>query len=526
MGRSRSAAPHPLVVHALVERRAFIRGAVAGALLAGGAGSLLSACSSSGGTASGGAPTGSVAPGTTLGPLPYDPEVPYWMQGGFAPVAEEVHAVDLAVTGALPPELDGLYVRNGSNPANGPSPHWFLGDGMVHGVRLSGGKARWYRNRYVDTPLYRNGTGILPDGGSGGGSGGAPGGASNQSNVSVFHHAGRLLSSGEIGLPYELSTEDLATVGPYDFGGKLTTSMTAHPKIDPATGKLHFFGYGFVPPFLTYHVAAADGTLEYRGEIAVAGPTMIHDFAITDRDAVFWEMPVVFDLNQAVAAVTGKGEGLFPFRWDPSYGARIGIMPLGGPVEAIRWVEIDPCFVFHGVNAFRDGDTVVLDVCRLPAVFQEGGDDGTSTPRRWRIDTSGPNLTFSEEVLSDDPMDLPAIDRRFTGRSNRHAWYLRTESLDGSPVEFKGLWHRDDTTGKFDIYSPGPGLRVNEATFVPAGTGEGEGWLVTYAWDRARGATDLLVLDALDLVKGPVARVHLPTRVPYGFHGWWVPAQA
>lgn len=509
IGRGQPSA-HLLAQHALVERRAFIRGAVASALAVGGAGALLAACADGAGTAS---PTTSTVP-----PLPFDPDLPYWMQGGFAPVDEQVEAVDLEVSGSLPPELDGLYVRNGSNPAAGISPHWFLGDGMVHGVRLAAGSALWYRNRYVDTPLYRSGQGLL-------GSGGAPGGASNQSNVSVFHHGGTLLTSGEVGLPYEISTEDLSTVGVHDYAGRLTTAMTAHPKVDPDTGRLHFFGYGFVPPYLTYHVADPDGTLVSSQEIEVAGPTMIHDFAITDRDAVFWELPVVFDMESAIAAVSGDGEG-FGFLWDEDYGARIGVMPLDGSASEIRWVEIDPCYVFHGVNAFREGDDVVLDVCQMPTAFVDGGDLPASSPHRWRVGTGSGDLAFSDEVLDERAMDLPSLDRRFTGRPNEQAWYLMVGEDGDWPVEMLGVARREGSTGALDVYDPGPGERVNEVTFVPAGDGEGEGWMLAYAWDRARDASDLIVLDALDLAAGPVARVHLPARVPYGFHGTWVPDQA
>ena len=484
-----------------------LRGLAATAAV-GGVGALLGCSEDGAGAGTVSAPSST----TSLPDIPYDEELPYWMQGGFAPVHEEVEAFDLEVTGALPPELEGLYVRNGSNPASGASPHWFLGDGMVHGVALSAGSALWYRNRYVDTPMQRSGKGVF--------AGGPPGGANNQSNVSVFHHGGRLLSSGEIGHPYELSTSDLSTVGPHDFAGRLTTAMTAHPKQDPDTGELHFFGYGFFPPYLTYHVADASGALRLSQEVQVSGPTMMHDFAVTDRDVIFWELPVVFDMDAALAAMEGE-PGQFGFRWDPGYGARIGVMPLGGPTSAIRWVEIDPCFAFHGVNAHRDGDRIVLDLCVMPQAFG-GGDDEASVPHRWTIDTGGESLRVHDEVLTDRPMDLPAIDRRYTGRASRHAWYLLVESLPGYPFEFAGLGRRDDRSGTFDEYLPGPGERVNEGVVVPAGEHEGEGWLLTYVWDRARGASDLIVLDAMDLAAGPVARVHLPVRVPYGFHGTWV----
>ena len=278
----------------------------------------------------------------------YDPRLKWWLQQDFAPVTKEVEAFDLEVQGAIPPALAGLYVRNGSNPQSGDSLHWFFGDGMVHGIRLEGGRAVWYRNRYVHTTMYDRKTsfGHAP-----------PGGASNQSNVSAIWHGDKLLTSGEVGLPYRLSPHDLTTIGTYDFDGRLTTAFTAHPKIDPATGNLHFFGYGFTPPFLTYHVASADGALLHSSEVPVRASTMIHDFAITSTDAVFWELPVRFDLDAATTWIADPSSGGFPYRWEPGYGARIGIMPLGGPGAAISWYEIEPCYVFHGVNAFVTGTT-------------------------------------------------------------------------------------------------------------------------------------------------------------------------
>ncbi len=515
---------HPLHTHHPLERRTLLRGlaALGGVVAAGGSSALLAACSGGtnrGGDGAAGRGATTALPTAPSGTVPlmddtYDPARPYWLQGNFAPVTTEIEVFDLPVSGALPPELSGLYVRNGSNPVTGESPHWFLGDGMVHGIRLERGKARWYRNRYVRTPLYERGAGLL--------SGGPPGKAANQSNVSVIRHAGRLLTLGEIGFPFELSTDDLSTVGAYDYAGRLTTAMTAHPKIDPATGKLHFFGYGFMPPYLTYHVAAADGTLERSDEIAVAGPTMMHDFAITDRDAVFWELPVVFDLQAAIRSVQGDG-GAFPFRWDPGYGARIGVMPLDGPASAIRWVEIEPCFVFHGANAYRDGDTVVVDVCRLSSAFDTGGDFGESSVRRWKIDTAGAALSFREEQLSDVQMDLPAIDRRRVGLRHRTAWYVTIDERGPAPFEFSGILGLDSVNGRVDRWEPGPGYRAGEVVFAPAGGSDDEGWLLLFAYDKARGASDFVVLDAGDVAAGPVARVELPVRVPYGFHGWWVP---
>jgi carotenoid cleavage dioxygenase len=462
----------------------------------------------------GGSPSDAGAPTTTV---PFDPATKWWLQENFAPVTREVEAFDLDVVhGAIPPTLTGLYVRNGSNPVSGDSSHWFFGDGMVHGVRLERGKAVWYRNRYVRTVLYDRRTGF---------GGGPPGGATNQGNVSVVWHGDRLLTSGEVGFPYELAPGDLGTTGVYDFGGRLTTAFTAHPKIDPATGKLHFFGYGFAPPYLTYHVADADGTLAHSEEVPVRAASMIHDFAITERDAVFWELPVLFDLQDAIRWTQNPDGGSFPYRWSPDYGARIGIMPLGGPASAIEWFELDPCYVFHGVNAYRDGDRVVLDVCRLTSMFAPGQSfAGDLSLRRWTVDTAT-RAVRDEVVEVDDPGELPSRDPRRVGRPHRYGYFVQTRNTPQT-VEFGGLIKRDYRTGRVDVWNPGRTRHAAEWLFVPDGNSADEdaGYLLTFLYDAGRDASELVIVDATAVAAGPVARIALPQRVPYGFHATWVDA--
>jgi len=442
-------------------------------------------------------------------PLTVDPSVPWWLQNNFGPVSGEVEAFDLHVEGRLPPELNGLYARNGSNPQSGASQHWFLGDGMLHGVQLQAGRALWYRSRYVRTPLYEQGLDIDDIG--------APLGPNNQANVSLVHHGGRLLTSGEVGAPFRIDPRDLGTIGVHTFDGRLNTSFTAHPKIDPATGNMHFFGYFFVPPYLTYHVADPSGAIVHSQEIPVTAGTMIHSFAITDRDVIFWELPVLFDIG---AIGTGGG---FPFGWDASYGARIGILPLGGNGDQIRWVEIDPCYVFHELNAHREGDDVVIDVSRHD--FMMNGERFGSDPlhvHRWRVSTAGSSLTFRDERVVDRGLEFPVHDRRFTGRPTRHGWFTVARDHPDT-LDFGGVAHLDYATGDLRTWDPGPNRHIGETFFVPGGAGEGEGWLMTFTYDHARDTSSFLVLEAQDVEAGPVAEVSLPRRVPYGFHGIWVP---
>jgi len=442
-------------------------------------------------------------------PLEVDPSRPWWLQNNFEPVFDEVTETALEVRGAIPSALDGLFVRNGSNPQASDNTHWFLGDGMLHGVRIRDGQALWYRNRYIQTPLYENGLNTQESG--------APLGGNNQSNVSAIYHAGRVLTSGEVGLPYQIDPNDLSTVGVHDFDGRLNTSFTAHPKIDPATGYLHFFGYFFAPPYLTYHVADASGVLIHSEVVPSHGPAMIHSFAITDRDVIFWELPVLFD------ATLFQSSG-WPFAWDESFGARVGVMPLGGPASEIRWVEIEPCYVFHELNAFREGDDVVIDVCRYDRMMA-GERFGAVNPylTRWRVGTAGEELSFSEQRLDDTLWEFPFHDRRFTGRPNRYGW-LTTTRRHRDTIDLAGVAMRDQQTGEVRLWDAGPNKHAGEAFFVPGGEGEGDGWLMTYVYDRARDTSDLVILDAMEVERGPVAEIRMPRRVPFGFHGLWVPA--
>lgn len=460
--------------------------------------------------------TASTEPAVPSTTTPVDPTRPWWLQGNFAPVLDEVETNALTVRGSIPPELSGMYVRNGSNPSHADSPHWFFGDGMVHGIRLEAGRATAYRNRYVHTTMFEAGAGFGQ---------GAPGGAANQSNVSCIWHAGRLLTSGEVGLPYELDPADLSTRGPFDFAGTLATAFTAHPKIDPATGRMHFFGYGFTQPFLTYHIADEHGALIHSEVVDTPRSTMIHDFAITETDAVFWDLPVTFDLDAAIAYIADPSGGAFPYSWDPDAGSRVGVMPLTGGAASIRWFDLEPCYVFHGVNAFRRGDEVVADVCRLSSMFAPGElFGGTPSHRRWTFNTA--TGAVSDDVLAEhDPGDLPSRDPRRLGREHRYG-YLASSRDNPHTVDLGGLIKHDYTDNTREVWDPGPSRHTGEWLFVPTESdlADDAGYLLTYLHDEATGVSELVIIDATAVARGPVATVALPQRVPYGFHAAWIPA--
>lgn len=423
--------------------------------------------------------------------------------GNYAPVADELTTFDLPVVGAIPPELDGWYLRNGPNPRTATG-HWFTGDGMVHGVRIENGRAAWYRNRWVRTdsfvdpfPLYNDdGTRNL---------------RSSVANTHIVNHAGKTLALVESSLPYEI-TNDLETVGAYDFGGKLADAMTAHPKICPTTGEMHFFGYGNIStPHVTYHRADANGQLVVDRPLEVPALTMMHDFALTANYVVFMDLPIVFNLDAAVS-------GVMPYRWDDSYGARLGVLRRDDPHGQVAWFEIDPCYVFHVANAHDDGRTITLQAVRYPELWRQnnGFDDADGVMWTWTIDTT--TGAVSERQLDDRAVEFPRIDDRLATLPARYAVSVSDASLirhdlrTGDAVE-----HRFGT----DTSPGGPG----EAVFVPSTSGpadESSGWYLGYVYDPERNGSDLVIIDASDFAGPPVARIELPQRVPYGFHGNWI----
>ena len=426
----------------------------------------------------------------------------FFQKGNYAPVPDELTEYDLPVTGAIPTELTGWYLRNGPNP-RAATGHWFAGDGMIHGVRVENGRAKWYRNRWVRTESFIDPAPFFNDDGT-------RNLRVSVANTHVVNHAGKTLALVESSLPYEI-TNDLETVGAYDFDGKLVDAMTAHPKICPVTGELHFFGYGsLVAPHVTYHRADADGRLVISRPVDVPALTMMHDFALTANYVVFLDLPIVFN-----ADIARSGTGDMPYRWDDDYGARLGVLRRDDPFAPVRWFDIDPCYVFHVANAHDDGNTLVVQGVRYPELWRDqGGFDAQGVMWTWTVDLQ--RGTVSESRLNDRAVEFPRIDDRLATLPARYAVsvgdarLIRHDLHTGDTVE-----HRFGTPS-----SPGgPG----EAVFVPSAgpADETSGWYLGYVYDPDRDGSDLVIIDASDFTGPPVARIALPQRVPYGFHGNW-----
>jgi carotenoid cleavage dioxygenase len=450
-----------------------------------------------------------------------------YLEGDFAPVHEETTIESLQVVGRLPTDLCGMFVRNGPNPQFPPKGryHWFDGDGMLHGVRIQDGKAS-YRNRYVQTVGYKAEKkagkalwgGLLDPPDVAKFALGLPP-FKNAANTALVWRQGKLLALWEGGEPYEVRVPSLETAAPYTFGGQLRHACTAHPKIDARTGEMMFFGYGPVRPYLHYSVAGADGKIVRTVPIELRRPVMMHDFAVSEKYTVFLDLPESFRFNP-------RAGGAISLTFEPKFGARIGVIARhGGPAE-LRWFAIDPCWVFHTLSAYDEGDEVVLVACRskdFPHSLEQANPSNSiaqTSPEtapmltRWRMNLKTGQVR--EERLDDLPAEFPRQRDDWMGRKADYA-YLMTLAMDG-------LVKYDLKRGGRTMHSHGTGRFGGEGVFVPKrdGRDEDDGWVITYVVDAGSKTSEMIVVDAKDFASPPAARVIIPARIPFGFHALWI----
>ena len=438
-------------------------------------------------------------------------ETAWHLQGNWAPVKEELTVSDLEVKGEVPKEINGLYIRNGMNPRSGFSDHWFFGNGMLHGFNFEDGKVS-YKNRYVRTPYYEKDLDII---GSFGDLSASP------ANTHIIKHADKLLALEEAHLPWEVD-ENLETKGAYDFNGKLKGAMTAHPRTCPKTGELLFFSYSVMSePYLTYYRVNPAGKLIQIEPIELPRAVMMHDWNVTENHVVFMDLPIISDMNLAVE--TGS-----PFGFKPEFGARLGVMPREGSNSDVRWFDIDPCYVFHPLNSYEEGNKIILHVCRqqeaMVGGFQDiyGGETTVARLWKWTIDLELGSV--KEEQIDDAPCDFPRIDDRRIGFKNDYGYFTTLETDVESLTIGRHLLKYDLVNGKRLTHDLGENVTGGEALFVPrtANSSEDDGWVISLAYEAETDRSKLLIINSQDFESAPVAEIYAPQRVPNGAHGSWV----
>lgn len=467
--------------------------------------------------------------------LPVNDDHPY-RTGAWRPNFVEYDADELdVVDGALPPELDGVYLRNTENPVL-PSIgryHPFDGDGMLHAIRFARGRAS-YRNRFVRTAglaaelaagapqwagIIESPDKSLRDGW------GARGRMKDASSTDVVVHGGLALTTfyqcGDVYQhdPTTLEPRGAATWAPP--GG-----VSAHARPDPATGELVYFGYAARAPYLWFGIVDAAGRRVHHADIDLPGARLPHDVAFTEHHVVLNDLPLFWDAELLA-------RGVHRPRWRPELPSRFGVVPRRG--RDVRWFEAAPTYVLHWINAYEDGDTIVLDgYFQSEPMPRPDPADGPyaalkkmvdvhalgARPHRWRLDLA--TGACREERLVDAISEFPSIHPARRGRRHRYAWAMTAKP---GWFLFDGICRLDLDTGHDQRWRYPDGVYASEAPMAPrpGATAEDDGWLVTFVTDTVRDRSECHVFDAARLADGPVARVALPERISVGTHACWMP---
>lgn len=460
--------------------------------------------------------------------VPWRSDDPHLLNS-FLPVAREIEQTDLIVTqGAIPAELRGTYLRNGPNPLYKPNQYTYPldGDGMVHALRLDGGRAS-YRNRFVKTaglelerragravygsvvhPLPIEPALFLPTDSR------SP--IKNGTCINVMRHGGRILALGEANAAYELD-EQLETLGPWMAGRDEPLKLGAHNRRHPVTGELYALEYSVRAPQVNLHRIGADGRWRETRAVQMPAAMMIHDFVLTERHIVLVAGPAVFDFS-------ALGQGKAPLQWQPERGTTIAVLPLDGGKPL--WLQGEAFFVYHFANGFERGGDIVVDYVHHER-FTLGHDDPTSL-RRLTIRPG--RASFAVEPLSAEETEFPVINPVREALPTRYVYApvrgAGGSGDDGGAPVFNGLAKHDMDRGRSTRWDAGARI-VGEPVYLPRPSArhEDDGYLGAYAYDPAQQSSSFVLLDALRIEAGPVAVIQMPQRVPQGLHGNWL-AQA
>ncbi|HCP45025.1 MAG TPA: hypothetical protein DIU15_03235 [Deltaproteobacteria bacterium] len=478
------------------------------------------------------------------------------LDGNFTPTSETRAPTALDIEGELPENLRGTFFRIGPNPRFEPKGryHLFDGDGMVHAVNFAEGgvsyashwvrtskyvqEDRWGRAAFINIGEMTGWVGLAKiilertrgalgvvylDAGTG------------RANTKVIEHAGRVLALHEGDAPYEIEVDDygaLRTVGRLDFGGQLKSPFSAHPKIDPETGELHFCSYDVrKPPHCMVGTVDARGQLARLVAVDLPEPVMMHDSALTQRFNVIVAPSVVFRPKEMV-----KRKAL-PFVVDPEQPLRIGLLPRESMTQDdVRWFDLPSGSVVHTLNAWDDGDTVHIYACRsdvldLNSLMSDETPVFTtdSQSQLIRIVLNLETGEASQEAITpaDMILEFPRTREDRMGLPSRFGYCSRFAAEHSLKVT---SLVKIDLTGTVDNSVVGeivfaPGRFGGECSFVAKSTGEeDDGYLMVHVHDEVKGQSCLEIYDAKHMSPEPLARVTIPVRVPYGFHSSWVSA--
>lgn len=459
-----------------------------------------------------------------------------YMEDVYTPVTDIRTDSDLSVIGEIPIDISGAYVQNNPNPQFPPQGmyHWFDGDGMIHGVQLANGQAT-YRNRYIQTAAFKEEKevgknlwkGILnpidfsnpigPD--------------KDTANTDLISFGGRLFATWWLsGQPYEIDPRTFQTIGKASFNGSLITTMAAHPKVDPRTEELVFFGYNpYQQPYLHGGVVSKEGKVTSMSTLVCDKPSLFHDIAITENHTIFLDLPMNWDVQKLK-------EGKRRVRFHPDKPSRFGVMPRHDDGSNCQWFELPACYIYHTVNAYEEVDkqgntVVVMTACRIENPVPDCDHSLEPTIPRLFFLRMHPFLyefrfnlgtgKATQRQLDDFPTEFPRTNDSLLGVKQR--WGYHPRIAKEPTLLFDGFIKYDLHNGAAEHIIYGKGRLGGETVYVPRQNpaAEDDGYVMTFVRDRVENRSELVIYSAQSPQEGPLARVLIPRAIPIGFHTEW-----
>jgi carotenoid cleavage dioxygenase-like enzyme len=464
--------------------------------------------------------------------------------GHNEPMRVECDIYDLVVEGVVPKEINGVWYRSVPDPQYPPlqgDDVFISGDGMINALYFQDGHVD-YKLRYIMSERLKNDRAArrslygqyrnpFTDDAS------VQGKDRGVYNTTPIFYAGKLLALKEDNVAMEIDPLTLATKGRFNFNGKLKSqTMTAHTRPDPATGDLYFFGYeaaGLCTTDVAYCIADKHGNLKSEQWFKAPYVSMMHDFVITEKHAVFPVFPTTTSMERLKSGAPHWG-------WDASKPTCVGIMPRNGKVSEMRWFEGPPCFSYHMMNAFTEGNLVHMDLCvtdmnMFPFIMVSGGypyDPRQANGRlaRWTFDLSSDSKTWKETILGPGG-DMPRVAEKDWNKDYSIGYMaifdprLDPPILSGpTPAGFNALMRVNVKTGAITAWNQ-QGVTLQEPVLIPSRQSGHEGYLAVIADLHATNTAEVLLLEAAHIERGPIARLKIPMRQRCGVHGNWVQAE-
>jgi len=468
----------------------------------------------------------------------------FYLTGNFAPLRMEIDCPDADVDGKIPDAVEGIFYAPSMNNLYRPKMpyHFFSGDGQLNAFHFEGGRVRW-RNRWVRTQRFKDhlsaGKAIhegsmsatREDMSSVGGYE-AWKRRTHAGNTNPVFFANKLYVTWPSGLPYEVDPFTLETVGLSDFHGKVSTAMTAHPKIDPVTGEMLFFARSPIPPQLCYYVADRAGKIIKVEPIEAPYSGFLHDFLITQDYVIFPLIPVTATAERKRSSTGGN-----LVSWAPEMKSYFGVMPRSGGSADVKWFEVEAFAQYHFWNAYNEGSKITLAFPSFNSIYHFD-EDGNSAPiepskltcREVKFELDMLTGSIARVEFDDIAADYHRVDPRYIGRKWRHtftnAWIANNRPpVSGGSWPQNAMVHYDNETGRRTLRQFKPGTWTHpEPAFVPRGpeAPEGDGYLLSLVYREEEDRSDIEILDTSDIAAEPVATVKLPTRVVFGAHGQFI----